>query len=81
MPSFQENKSAQGQGRGEVTYRSETNPPAGKWFLLEWEYNDDPSSISLWVDGDGDPVNGEGGHGEVRVAQRQRHGVEPDWRV
>jgi hypothetical protein len=52
MPSFQENKSPQGQGRGEVVHRSDTTPPADKWFLLEWEYNDDPSSITLWLDGE-----------------------------
>jgi hypothetical protein len=52
MPSFQENKSAQGQGRGEVTYRSDVDPPKDKWFLLEWEYNDAPASITLWVDGE-----------------------------
>ena len=26
-------------------------PPLEKWFLLEWEFNDDPSFITLWVDG------------------------------
>ncbi len=52
MPSFQENKSAAGQGRGEITYRSEVPPPTGKWFLLEWEINDDPASMTLWVDGE-----------------------------
>jgi hypothetical protein len=52
MPSFQENKSTQGQGRGEVTYRSEVSPPFEKWFLLEWEINDDPASQTLWVDGE-----------------------------
>ncbi len=51
MPSFQENKSKQGEGRGEVTYRSEVSPPFEKWFLLEWEINDDPASETLWVDG------------------------------
>lgn len=52
MPSYQENKSPRGQGRGEVTYHSETSPPFDKWFLLEWEFNDDPSSITYWVDGE-----------------------------
>jgi hypothetical protein len=52
MPSFQENKSAAGQGRGEITYRSEVPPPTDKWFLLEWEINDDPASMTLWVDGE-----------------------------
>ncbi len=51
MPSYQENKSLAGQGRGEITKRSESAPPADKWFLLEWEFSDDPSFINLWVDG------------------------------
>lgn len=61
MPSYQENKSAAGQGRGEVTYRSETPPPMNKWFLLEWEFNDDPSTITMWIDGERlmDTMNGE----------------------
>ena len=52
QPSYQENKSARGQGRGEVTYHAETGPPVGKWFLLEWEFNDNPASITYWVDGE-----------------------------
>src|SRR5664279_4595395 len=52
QPSYQENKSLQGQGRGEVTYHAESGPPVGKWFLLEWEFNDDPASITYWVDGE-----------------------------
>jgi hypothetical protein len=52
QPSYQENKSPSGQGRGETTYHAETGPPVGKWFLLEWEFNDDPSSITYWVDGE-----------------------------
>jgi hypothetical protein len=51
MPSYQENKSARGQGRGEITDRSDTAPPIGKWFLLEWEFNDNPTSIRMWIDG------------------------------
>jgi hypothetical protein len=51
MPSYQENKSTAGNGRGEVTYRSEQAPPFEKWFLLEWEINDDPAAMTLWVDG------------------------------
>ena len=51
MPSYQENKSAAGQGRGEDTHRSSVEPPAGKWFLLEWEFNDNPTTITMWVDG------------------------------
>ena len=52
MPSYQENKSVAGQGRGEVTYRTDVDPPFDKWFLLEWEFNDDPTSITMWVDGE-----------------------------
>jgi hypothetical protein len=61
MPSYQENKSAAGQGRGEVTYRSDTPPPFDKWFLLEWEFNDDPATIAIWIDGQklADTMNGE----------------------
>jgi hypothetical protein len=61
MPSYQENKSAAGQGRGEVTYRSDTPPPFDKWFLLEWEFNDDPATISIWIDGQklANTMNGE----------------------
>lgn len=51
MPSYQENKSLAGQGRGEVTDRSDTTPPYDKWFLLEWEFNDNPTSIQMWIDG------------------------------
>jgi hypothetical protein len=51
MPSYQENKSPAGQGRGEDTRRSAVEPPADKWFLLEWEFNDNPTTITMWVDG------------------------------
>ncbi len=52
MPSYQENKSLRGQGRGEVTYRTDTAPGYDKWFLIEWEFSDDPSSITFWIDGE-----------------------------
>jgi hypothetical protein len=52
MPSFQENKSARGQGRGEVTFRSDFDWPLDQWFLIEWEFNDAPSGIEVWVNGD-----------------------------
>jgi hypothetical protein len=51
MPSYQENKSLAGQGRGEITYRTDSMPPVDQWFLLEWEFSDDPSTIQLWVNG------------------------------
>jgi len=34
--------------------------PVGKWFLLEWELNDDPTTLKVWVDGKEAPVT-EGG--------------------
>jgi hypothetical protein len=52
MPSYQENKSLAGQGRGEITYRADSMPPMHEWFLLEWEFSDDPSSIQMWVNGE-----------------------------
>jgi len=50
QPSYQENKSARGQGRGEDVRHAEA-PPFDKWFLLEWEFNDKPSTLTIWVDG------------------------------
>jgi hypothetical protein len=26
--------------------------PTGRWFCLEWEFNDQPDAIAIWVDGD-----------------------------
>lgn len=50
QPSYQENKSARGQGRGEDVKHA--GPvPLGKWFLLEWEMNDNPSTLTIWADG------------------------------
>jgi hypothetical protein len=50
--SFQENKSPRDQGRGEVFFRTDAAPPFDRWFLIEWECNDDPSSTTIWVDGE-----------------------------
>jgi len=50
QPSYQENKSGRGQGRGEDVKHA--GPvPLGKWFLLEWEMNDNPSTLTIWADG------------------------------
>jgi hypothetical protein len=27
--------------------------PRSRWFCLEWEFNDEPDQIAVWVDGDG----------------------------
>jgi hypothetical protein len=48
MPSYQENKSPAGHGRGEVVSHADDGPPLDRWFLLEWEFNDNPSSITFW---------------------------------
>lgn len=65
QPSYQENKSARGQGRGETVTHSESGPPIGKWFLLEWEFNDNPNSIAVWVDGQPQIVTQNGEKSEV----------------
>ena len=38
------------EGRGEDVWRGEADP-YNKWMLVEWEYNDNPSSTRLWIDG------------------------------
>jgi hypothetical protein len=48
MPSFQLN--GPGPDRDEVTAR-EGQIPMGRWFCLEWEFNDQPDRIVEWVDG------------------------------
>jgi len=56
QPSYQANKAKTRQeGRGEDTRHGDP-PPVGKWFLLEWEFNDNPSQIRIWVDGQPSPV-------------------------
>ncbi len=48
MTSYQQN--AANIDRNETI----TNGPAypvGKWFCLEWEFNDQPDSINVWIDG------------------------------
>ena len=52
QPSYQENKSLAGQGRGEAVGHGEGGPPADKWYLLEWEFNDNPTTITMWLDGE-----------------------------
>lgn len=45
-PSYQENESGRGQGRGEDVKHA--GPvPLGKWFLLEWEFNDNPATLTI----------------------------------
>ena len=61
QPSYQENKSARGQGRGEDVRHAVEALPVGKWFLLEWEFNDNPTTLTFWVDGQKSPIT-EGGN-------------------
>jgi hypothetical protein len=60
QPSYQENKSPRGQGRGEDVRHGVDPYPIGKWFLLEWEFNDDPATLTIWVDGAKSPVTENG---------------------
>jgi hypothetical protein len=48
QPSFQLN--GPGPDRGETT-KVEGQIPMGRWFCLEWEFNDKPDRIVEWVDG------------------------------
>jgi hypothetical protein len=48
QPSFQLN--GPGPDRGETTAR-EGQIPFGRWFCLEWQFNDKPDRIVEWVDG------------------------------
>ncbi|MGA2232850.1 MAG: hypothetical protein ABSH22_18275 [Tepidisphaeraceae bacterium] len=47
--SYQQN--AKDIPRGEQMYAGPAYP-VGKWFCLEWEFNDNPDSITIWIDGD-----------------------------
>jgi hypothetical protein len=38
------------EGRGEDVRQTEAQP-YGKWILLEWEFNDHPTSTRIWIDG------------------------------
>jgi hypothetical protein len=49
QPSFQENGA--NVPRGETIHRSKSTYPQGKWFCLEWEFNDNPDHMNIWIDG------------------------------
>jgi hypothetical protein len=36
---------------GGEDYHAAGEIPLGRWFLLEWEFNDQPDSEAIWVDG------------------------------
>jgi len=40
-----------GIGGGE-DFHSAGQVPIGRWFLLEWEFNDQPDQAAVWVDGE-----------------------------
>jgi len=46
--SYRENRSAKEED-GDV--RPGDPPPLGEWFLLEWECNNDPTTLAVWVNG------------------------------
>jgi hypothetical protein len=48
QPSFQQN--GPNVPRFE-DHPSEGTPPIGRWFCLEWEFNDKPDQIVMWIDG------------------------------
>jgi len=33
-------------------YHAAGDIPIGRWFLLEWEFNDEPDQAAVWVDGE-----------------------------
>jgi len=49
QPSYQQNRFQVGRGE---TVKHAGEIPKDKWFCLEWEFNDDPNSYVLWVDGE-----------------------------
>ena len=49
MMSYQQN--AANVPRGETLTRGAAYP-VGKWFCLEWEFNDHPDTITVWIDGE-----------------------------
>lgn len=59
QPSYQENKWPRGQDRGEDVRHGEALP-TDKWFLLEWEFNDNPATLTIWVDGQPSQVTESG---------------------
>lgn len=49
MVSYQQN--AADIPRGETLTRG-AEYPVGRWFLLEWEFNDHPDTVTVWIDGE-----------------------------
>jgi hypothetical protein len=65
FPKFRYQEVASAHGKFQLTY-VDTRPdgplgedyhpgpelPLGRWFLLEWEFNDQPDQAAIWVDGE-----------------------------
>jgi len=51
QPSFQWNDFTPEVKRGETVPARTQTFPVGKWFCLEWEFNNQPDTITLWIDG------------------------------
>ena len=49
QPSYQQN--GKDVPRGETMFGGPAYP-IGKWFCLEWEFNDKPDSMTVWIDGE-----------------------------
>jgi hypothetical protein len=49
QPSYQQNGA--NIARAETIKRTTTTYPMGKWFLMEFEFNDKPDAMTIWIDG------------------------------
>jgi hypothetical protein len=49
MASYQQNSAK--DPNGETISKMNPPYPVAKWFCLEWEFNDHPDSINVWIDG------------------------------
>jgi hypothetical protein len=65
FPKYKYQEVASAHGRWQLTYVDTTlagplgedyhsagEVPIGRWFLLEWEFNDHPDQAAVWVDGE-----------------------------
>jgi hypothetical protein len=51
QPSYQQNDTTKPRKRAE-TVKHGVAFPTGKWFCLEFEFNDKPDTITTWIDGE-----------------------------
>jgi hypothetical protein len=62
FPKYKYEEVASAHGRWQLTFVDQVNNgedfhsagqvPTGRWFLLEWEFNDQPDEATVWVDGE-----------------------------